>query len=114
MQPTTMPVKSPKSDDDDDDKKVKTSKPSFKPSKRPTKKPTGKPSKATDEPTYQPTDTPISGKGKVIVVVQEITGITKRAGGWKANMEDALLPVIAKALDVKKSDITYTVRTNPN
>ena len=116
MQPTTMPVKSPKSDDDDDDdKKVKTTKPTSKPSKKPTtKKPTSKPIKSTDEPTLEPTDSPEDSTGKTILVVQEVTGITKRAGGWKTAMEEALLPVIAKALDVKRSDVTYVVRNDTN
>ena len=107
-----MPVKGPKSDDDDDDKKVTTSKPSFKPSKKPTKKPTDKPVKSTDEPTFKPTDKPASsGVGKVVIVEQEVLGITKRSSSWKTNMEEALLPVIAKALDIKHSALTYTVIT---
>jgi len=49
-----------------------------------------------------------SGIGKVIIVEQEVLGITKRSNNWKEYMEEALLPVIAKALGVKRGDVTYT------
>ena len=123
--PTNKPVKSPSPTD----KPVKTSKPSDEPTHKPTEKPV-KTNKPSDEPTHKPTEKPvktdkptdkpvkvptasptvgtIAAGTPVIVIKQEVTGITKRSNSWKTNMEAALSPIIADALNVKRAEISYT------
>ena len=106
--PTGKPIKT----DMPTDKPIKTAEPSAKPTKKPTSKPTQKPtSKPTKpEPTAKPTHKPSKAPtfAPVVIVKQEVTGITKRARDWKSNMELALEPIIAEALNVKAEDIHYT------
>jgi hypothetical protein len=97
---------------------VKTDKPTDEPTHKPTAKPV-KTDKPTDEPTDKPTAKPvkvptssptavtISAGTPVIVIKQEVTGITKRADNWKSNMEAALSPIVAKAIGVSKTEISY-------
>ena len=61
----------------------------------------------TPEPTVSPTVYLEPGSKAILLKIQ-ITGVTKRAGGWKANMEEALKPVVAKALDINEKFLTFT------
>ena len=61
----------------------------------------------TPEPTRSPTVYLEPGSKTLLLKIQ-VTGVTKRARDWKQNMEEALKPVVAKALDVNPKFLTFT------
>ena len=87
---------------------------------QPSSKPASSPIKTTHKPSVKPVAAPVadddyvpviptdpSELGKLVVVHQEVTGISKRAGGWKDKMEVALKPIIADAIGVQSGRLTF-------
>ena len=87
---------------------------------QPSSKPVSSPVKKTDKPTNMPVAAPTADDDyvpfvpsdpseleKVVVVHQEVTGITKRARDWKSKMEVALKPIIADAIGVQTGRLSF-------
>ena len=87
---------------------------------QPSSKPASSPIKKTDKPTGSPVAAPVadddyvpviptdpSELGKLVVVHQEVKGITKRARDWKTKMETALKPLIADAIGIETGRLSF-------